>query len=324
MSSWEADKALVRGSSELNLAIGEPYFLRTLFQDYYPTHLPSSLDMSYPDPFKTLPALQAELEKLHPGKHIVVTLGAKQALHAAVHALNHKREYVRLFHRAPYWPTYPTIAKYGNLVFTSRPEDEYGPHLISCNTSPNNPDGVVLPTVTDIFDAAYAHSVYGFDSRLAPLAKIEVWSGGKMLGSPGVRVGWLVTEVEEFAQRASQYIEQTTSGVPITSQYHVAETLRLSEPHRERLYKRGAEVLKNNREYLSDALGNRANMAGEAAGMFAWVEFNDPDKLNQALDKTGVLIVDGKLCGKAGYHRISLGKNTQSFCKIVDTLVAAM
>lgn len=318
--SWEADKQLVRGGVKHNLAIGEPEFLRYHFEPYYPRHYPS--DLEYPDT-KPSAELECELRKLHPEGHIVVTVGAKQALHAAIWSINNKNGgmVTDIEVPAPFWPTYPSLAEHAHLGF-NRYVDGFEIKIL---TSPNNPDGKEFAQrECYIWDAAYAHSVYGW-SGAAPKHKISVWSAGKMLGSTGVRVGWLVTQDEQIAKLASRYVEQTTSGVALSSQHHVAATLRNTENIRPELYEKARKDLILNYERFDLYIGKYIdNLATDRKGMFAWFKAKDPEKFAKALETSGVAMVTGKACGldEAGVYRASMGRVLHQDAVVVlsDTL----
>jgi aspartate/methionine/tyrosine aminotransferase len=321
--SWENESQLVRGATEgqFNLAIGDPVFLREVFQPYYPRHYPA--DLSYPDT-KPSPELLAELQKLHPGQEIVVTCGAKQALHAAAYALKEDDSVVWLTHRTPCWPSYPTLADMHGMHFSDIPMMTE----VNCNTSPNNPDGTESSYPCNIWDSAYSHSVYGW-SGMPPPHDISVWSAGKMLGSPGVRVGWLCTEDSELAERARRYVEQTTSGVPTTSQYHVSATLRNTNAVREDLYSKAREVLEINSQsfmrlhpYLDTVSGYPMN----GRGMFAWFKVKESEKFKVAAKKAKVLVINGSACleSSPGWFRLSLGNTSCYTAAAIDALIATL
>lgn len=335
---WSADSQLVRSRSTdgWNLAIGEPHLLREVMSPYYPRHYPA--DLSYPDTVPD-PDLMTELRKRHPTGHIVVTTGAKQALYAAIWAILQIRiESDRLYHRAPYWPSYPTIAERSGLQFVStchELSDRQWERTVKVSTEPNNPDGssdyttMTWPTKVpsepgcDIWDAAYAdHDLYGWNGVI-PKHKISVWSAGKLLGSPGARVGWLVTEDEYLARLAGQYVEQHTSGVATTSQYHVAATMRNLEGVEHRVKRDFRVQLYSNRAlfhgYLEDHIIDRETDFNR--GMFAWFEPKNPEQFKAAIDKLKILMVDGSACGAPGCYRASLGLTNSKFHSAVLALV---
>jgi len=326
MDTWNADSQLVRSRSTegWNLAIGEPHLLREVMSPYYPRHYPA--DLSYPDTAPD-PDLMAELRKRHPTGHIVVTVGAKQALYAAIWAIKQIRiESDRLYHRAPHWPSYPTIAERSRLLHVTSDaglSDAQWERTIKVSTSPNNPDGSCEFLGCDIWDAAYAdHDLYGWNG-VVPRHKISVWSAGKLFGSPGARVGWLVTEEEHLARLATQYVEQHTSGVATTSQYHVAATMRNLEGVEHRVKRDFRVQLYSNRAlfhgYLEDHIIDHE--ADFSCGMFAWFEPKNPEQFKAAIDKLKILMVDGSACGVPGHYRASLGLTNSKFHSAVLALV---
>lgn len=317
MSNWAGDSQLIRGkvADGYNLSIGEPHLLREIMEFYYPRHYPA--DLSYPDT-KPDPDLLKELRELHPEGEIVVTVGAKQALYAAVYALKKLHGKQSMWHRAPYWPTYPTIASYMGLSFNSGPET---PGTIKVVTSPNNPDSRIDfgPYTSrgfgcDIWDAAYASGLYGWSPEWTPPHLISVWSAGKLLGNPGVRVGWLVTKDPALAAAATQYVEQTTSGVPTISQYHVAATLRNTKNIREDLIRTFKVRLSMNSLFFYGYLGDHiVSMESEgcSGGMFAWFKPVNPERFCQALKTSKVSMVEGTAFGEPGLYRANLGLKQQ-------------
>lgn len=313
--NWQGDKQLVRGSTDgINLAIGEPFVLREAMKQYYPKHYPP--DLSYPDT-KPSDDLREQLEKLHPRKNIVIALGAKHALHAAVYALKQKDKKINnLITPAPYWPTYPTIAALHGLRFN---KPTWFGHDLRVVTSPNNPDGSICTDYwdddIDIWDAAYAHRAYGFsqESWSIQRAKISVWSAGKMLGAPGVRVGWLVTNDPVLAEHAKRYVEATTSGVPTTSQYHVAATLRNTENVREEIFIKVNQTLRENWTKANRMYGTQQLPQG-VIGMFRWFKVPNPEAFKQTLERTKILLVNGTAFGDtADKYRISTAQSGEVY-----------
>lgn len=317
MSNWAGDSQLIRGKvvDGYNLSIGEPQLLREAMEFYYPRHYPA--DLSYPDT-RPDPDLLRELRELHPEGEIVVTVGAKQALYAAVYALKQTQEYKALWHREPYWPTYPTIASYMGLSFNSGPPE--APGTIRVVTSPNNPDSHIelgpYNTRTgfgvDIWDAAYASELYGWCPDWTPNHRIGVWSAGKLLGNPGVRVGWLVTREPALAAAATRYVEQTTSGVPTTSQYHVAATLRNIKNVRQDLIRTFKVRLSMNTAFFYGYLDDHVlSMESDYCngGMFAWFKPTNPERFAAALKAAKVTMVEGSAFGSPGFYRANLGLN---------------
>lgn len=317
----QADMQLVRETvpGGFNLAVGEPFFLQAVYEFLYPRYFEGRL--TYP-PLTGDPELVKMLRRRTSGHHVVVTNGAKQALFAACYALQMQRDqdskeqndFRQLYHPAPFWPTYPTVADLSGLGFTSG-----GPNKNSLNviTAPNNPDGSMenqLHPQWDIWDAAYASRVYGWD-YLVPFHKISVWSAAKLYGPSGYRIGWLATPDPELATLASQYVEKTTSGVSVPAQVFLKNLLfnidRLS-PENEMILLREARalLLKTNDAFmgLSKHFLEVRGFPATRQGMFAWVRARDPDRFKEMLGRAKVKVVGGVFCGGQGdWFRVSLG-----------------
>lgn len=322
-----------------NLAVGEPFFLRAIVEPLIYPAVAKLNNLSYPL-FKGSGRLLEELKWLYPGKHVVVTNGAKQALLAACYALIRERakqrkeqhywaaDARRLFHRKPYWVTYPTIAELSHLTFRDtdwHPED---PHTLRVTTSPNNPDGTVEvdSRCWDIWDAAYASPVYGWDG-IIPHHKISVWSASKLYGLSGLRVGWLVTGDEYLAQAAAEYVEKTTSGVAVPCQEVMADVLAKGRENHAALIDAGAKARRQLFENASSLI--RATPLVEKyegfplnkRGMFAWVKVQEPAEFEAILAKAQVKVVDGIHCGgDKGWYRISLGQTPKVMESACDAL----
>lgn len=303
---------------EFNLAVGEPFFLQKgVYGPLYPT--------GYKTPV-LYPALGGEkklvdlLKARHPDKHIVVTNGAKQALAASIYAIDRSSNghSSAVYHPAPYWPSYPTIASMSGLGFRAN-------HGLATDvtviTYPNNPTGVqpsLMDQEYDIWDAAYASLIYGFTGK-EPKHKMSVWSAAKLFGVSGYRIGWVATENERLAQLAAEFVEKTTSGVSILSQmflYRLLGEIKSSSLHSEEQFtKIGSELLcETSNEFMHLAMHvpiferiEGHPLCGQ--GMFAWVKAKDPARFELALELAKVKVVAGKHCGQnePGWYRISLG-----------------
>lgn len=329
----DPDKYLVRGPTPegvYNLAVGEPFFLRKHLQ--FPVSFRPETQTSYP-PYKGIKPLLDELGWMYPGKHVVVANGAKQALLATIYAFRHLAGKCAVYHEAPCWPTYPTLAKLSGLSFQSNPlnflmyrrdDDLFRRRYISIKTAPNNPDGRMDEQLDvgcyDIWDAAYAHPVYDWEPHQVPYHHVSVWSAAKLLGFSGDRVGWLVTGIKEIADAAADYIEKTTSGVNTRSQDIVAHTLKFIRENKDLTNSWYAEarsdLVRNFATYYSCIGWKMENVGANALcrGMFAF--FRVPEGLRERFAATikdaGVLLVPGEACGmgEEGWYRMSMGNYT--------------
>lgn len=313
------DLQMVRSQVEgtYNLAIGEPIFLQDT--------LPWAKAICPEGPFQYPhvggePELLKELQRAHKGMHVVVTTGAKQGISAVLYAYYNTyttdgTHYFHAIHQRPYWPSYPYLVDKeltgGRFNSYTDGRTEGGVRII---TSPNNPDGSQIAEECDVWDAAYAHYVYGF--KTPPTSwNVAVYSAAKLFGLSGLRVGWVVTSDAAIAAKVAEYVERFTSGVCVTAQRHVASVLRfvrVADDHHI-LYAKAREVLLANGEIFRKHLGDRVEVYSgvplDGSGMFAWFKADDDAKFQEALTKSKVLVIPGKSCGihDPGWWRMSMG-----------------
>lgn len=315
-----------------NLAIGEPFFLQAEFLD--------KLEISTPPKKLLYPSVGGEPElvvairdymlrtyNMSP-EHVVVTNGCKQAIAAAFYAFADVERRHVVVHGAPYWASYPTLAQSIALEFNSRGPKEA---LVSVVTSPNNPDGwepYPPKTPYDLWDAAYAHEVYGW-SGVAPIHRVSVWSAAKLFGGSGLRVGWLATDDAALAAKAAYHVEVSTSGVSTPSQMHllgILNGIRARPEDTKRLYRLAARVLEENADSFNDLVADHCARIGglpaSGRGMFAWFQARDPEAFASALVRAQVKLVTGEACGVygAGWYRMSLGHEAEYTRKALTKL----
>ena len=302
----QADMALVRDNvpGGFNLAVGEPYFLHEVYGSLYPQHFGGKV--TYPL-LTGDPELVEMLRQRFGGQHVVITNGAKQALLASCYALQLQRDrdpdqqydFLQVYHPAPFWPTYPTIADLSGLGFTSVGMSKNSLNIL---TAPNNPNGSMEDQTRlqwDIWDAAYASRIYGWD-YLVPFHRISVWSGAKLYGPSGYRVGWLATSDKHLATLAAEYVEKTTSGVATPSQYFMKGLLKnlasLSPEEDARLHQKARKMLLDTSNEFMELRHHFKTVDGvplHGAGMFAWVQAKDPDDFKRLLGLAKVKVVSG-------------------------------
>ena len=320
----QADMALVRDAvpGGYNLAVGEPFFLQEVYGTFYPRWFEGKL--TYPL-LNGDPELVEMLRKRFGGQHVVVTNGAKQALLASIYALQMKRErdpdkkvsFQQVYHEAPFWPTYPTLADLSGLGFTEKAGAIKQRRTLNIVTAPNNPDGRLADRIDnrwDIWDAAYASRVYGWD-YLVPYHRISVWSAAKLYGPSGYRIGWLATADKKLADLASQYVEKTTSGVATPSQVFLKNLMlnlgSVSVDEEQRLIAKARDLLLKTNEAFMELHKHFRTLKGfpeHRTGMFAWVQANDPQRFRELLDRAKVKAVNGVYCGgEPDWFRFSLG-----------------
>lgn len=295
-----------------NLSVGEPYFLQDAFTEFFSEYLhyyPHN-KLCYPS-YGGNKELLDELKIIHSEKHIVVTNGGKQALLAAMYAYQTVRNFKSVYHKPPYWPSYPTLAKLCNLNFDS--VLTHAADQLIVNTTPNNPDGHAYTDDCHIWDAAYAHMIYG--SFSPPKHEIAIYTASKVLGLSGFRVGWLVTDNDELAQAARHYLEITTSGVSSPAQELTARTLHLLRSSHIitcDMYHKAKAILSTNCCFFKQFIAphcSEIHGAPNGHGMFGWFKVKDSDKFSSALQKSHVKLVTGDVCGMTedGWYRMNLG-----------------
>lgn len=309
------DMLMLRGdvAGGFNLAVGEPVFLQEAMGDLSRYYLKAP-DLRYP-PFAGTASLIEALDKFHDGEysHYVVTVGAKQALVASFHALKQLEKTERVYTSAPYWPSYPTLVKSAGMqhqTVRSRPLAKD----IVVSTSPNNPNGMVSNHRCDIWDAAYAHPVYGFtDPTMVPKHQVVVYSAAKLFGLSGLRIGWLGTNNPELARLAGEYVEKATSGVSTHDQFALEGVLgAANKGDLHELFWQANKTLRANVETyvlrLGEYIQEDSGAWSDGTGMFAWFKPADPERFNSALEKSNVKVIPGNACGgHPDFYRMNLG-----------------
>jgi aspartate/methionine/tyrosine aminotransferase len=300
---------MARGAVEggYNIAVGEP----VLIQKY--VKFPHFNAPRGPFEYPTMdgdPGLIRALKELHPGfEHVVISNGGKQALAAAFYAYREARGKTHVEHAAPYWPSYPTLARFAGMTFGSFGESYED--SIKVITSPNNPDGGFgQPGAScDVWDAVYAHWVYGW-TGVEPICGVRIGSASKLLGLSGVRIGWALTNDADLAAMMRRYVEFTTSGVSILAQRYVRDALDTNSDDLIEGYAYARRDMLSNGNSLKHLLGKHlAEIKGVPAdhtGMFAWVLPKSPDAFLAACEAGKVAVVTGAACGRPGWVRLNM------------------
>jgi aspartate/methionine/tyrosine aminotransferase len=255
-----------------------------------------------------------EIQNLNPGMCVVVTNGAKQALSAALYALHDATKHA-VYHSAPYWPSFPTLANLEHLGFVCD-WPRFAGLYISILTRPNNPNGYDTNGYAscDIWDAAYASDLYGFKKEDEPVYKIKIESASKMFGLSGSRIGWALCYDAYTATKMAEYVELHTSGVCVPAQRKVAACLANLDKLQTGFDKARRELLINADIFWQNLGGFVDQVEGvpdNGTGMFAWFKIY-PDvsiQFVQALETAKVRLIEGAACGIPGYWRMSMAQD---------------
>jgi aspartate/methionine/tyrosine aminotransferase len=304
---------LARGIDDdhFNLAIGEAHVLQRNL--VLPSRKTTRGENLYPSPCGDS-FLIKEIQNLNPGMCVVVTNGAKQALSAALYALHDATKH-GVYHPAPYWPSFPTLANLEHLGFVCD-KPKFSGLYIHILTLPNNPNGYVYNgyQTCDIWDAAYGSDLYGFQKEHEPGYMIKVESASKLLGLSGSRIGWAVTHDSYLASRMAEYVELHTSGVNVPSQRKVAACLANLDKLQTGLDKARRELLINAGIFWQELGGFVDKVEGvpsNGTGMFCWFTVY-PDvsvQFVKALETAKVRLIEGTACGMPGWWRMSMAQD---------------
>jgi len=326
------DATMIRGNGDVkyDLAVGQPDVVRFSFGIFTEDLVKFSSVQDYPI-YRGQPQLLELLKKIFKAKYAVVTNGCKQAVFAAVDALQRQAIEIdidkrAIYHWQPtYWPSYQTIADFMGLSFYGGKYEGRPIGAINVVTWPNNPDGMQTPPknefVYDIWDAAYASPIYGFNGT-RPKNRISTWSAAKLFGVPGLRIGWALTNDENLANKMAQYVEKTTSGVSTASQNFLTKLLIELEnmdsvvltSEIQNIYQKIQLNGNTFRQYMSPYVEDfRGVPALHGGGMFAFFKTSVPKStFEEALKKAEVRLVPGYSCGaeEKGWYRMSMSRHS--------------
>lgn len=207
----------------IDLGIGEPHYLRDVVTAVHDVRefrfdtMPRVWEYAPPTGYD--PLVRA-LEERH-GAPVVVTIGAKHGIFAALHAL-HCEGVRSVSYRTPYWASFPFMMERAGMrsVLDGGVADA---HLL---VMPNNPDGYVTDPASAratgkplIHDAAYYTKSYLPEgTEVEAIGDMQVFSASKMYGLSGLRLGWVVCHEPRYRDAVASFVEATTAGVSTASQ----------------------------------------------------------------------------------------------------------
>lgn len=286
-------------------------------------------------------ALLANAVTQHPrtAEQVVVTNGAKQAIHLALASLLSPGDEVLL--PVPAWVSFPELIRLagGVPVATSHDLTDLERHITHRTkaillNSPNNPTGAIYSEqqLAALSALAQRHHLFVLSDELyrcfsftrphaSPLLSIDperaVWFDGvsKSHGLTGMRMGWAVAPTS-LVSRMVALASQETSCANSTSQYLAEVALRR--------YPNGVPALlqatSDRRQWLLpqlDALSSELSvplLPDRCDGAFyAWIDISDllsaeqttEAWCNELLDQTGVALMYGDAFGAPGFVRLA-------------------
>jgi aspartate/methionine/tyrosine aminotransferase len=319
---------LTREEGVIDLAVGEPVFLRDAMEGFYPEKNDLRfIEPTYPEASGSPDLRHAIVRFLGRGDphKIVVTNGCLQALSASMWALREVHVISGATAVTPYFPYFKPLAKLAGLHWMDEPGEADIPESVNVVAWPNNPSGQDPLTMAwpkfdiSIWDAAYASPTYAWEGGI-PEHYVEVGSAAKTFGLSSLRVGWAIFQNELVARKAAEYVEITTAGVSNLSQEFLRATLAKTERNprawqnrqtlaRSELGAAGDEFYAMLGPYCDHIHGVPAGHGG----MFAWFEPKDLERFDKALTDTKVKLVNGMHFGaNFSWFRMNLGADRET------------
>jgi aspartate aminotransferase len=365
----EARILRAQGEDVINLGIGEPKNRTPI-----PAILSAAAKLSTGDvkytPTDGLPSLKKAIigyTEEHYGRavrpeNVVVTAGAKQAIHSLLFTLLDPQDEVILM--APYWVSYPEMVRMvGGVPAIVMPEEgTFLPRMqdlrkaVSSRTkavilnSPNNPSGIIFPEgfvaelvefcegkglylVADdiyhmlVFDGQRAAPAYNFTQRDIESSRIIVINGiSKTYGMTGFRIGWAVAP-QAVVKIMTNVLAQTTSCASAISQVAAEGALTGSQSYVESL----RVTIQNNRDVVMQELTGVSSVrtARPQGAFYCLPDFRRYNQDSVALaafllEKTLVVTVPGKEFGMEGHLRLSFSGSVKDLTEGVARIKWAL
>ncbi len=281
-----------------------------------------------------------------PSEDVLITCGAIEAVHLAVHALVGPGDEVVV--QQPMYPAVAGLARMRGALVRRWPlargasatarVDTLVPLLTDATrlvaiTQPNGPTGAVLDEneldtlarllaergIRLLSDEVYRDLAIEPGLAVASAAHqmnaIVVGDVAKPLGLGGLRVGWLIAHDAVLRDSIATLRDYTTLSVPTPSD----ALARIALGHVDALLERPLENIRANVARLRTLAARDHFLAFDAprAGATAFVRVADADGLQRALAAAGVLVVPGALFGEPDHLRIGLAGDQAEF---VDAL----
>jgi aspartate aminotransferase len=362
---------VLRGQGEdvINLGIGEPKNRTPMPAILSAASKLSTGDVKY-TPTDGLPSLKKAIigyTEEHYGRvacpeNVIVTAGAKQAIHSLLFTLLDPQDEVILM--APYWVSYPEMVRMvgGVPVIVMPEEGTFLPRLqdikqaVSSRTkavilnSPNNPSGMIFPEallaelvefcerkdlylIADdiyhklVFDGLRAAPAYGFTQKDIESSRIIVINGiSKTYGMTGFRIGWAVGP-RAIIEIMTNVLAQTTSCASALSQVAAEGALTGTQSYVESL----RVTIQNNRDVVMQELAGLSSVTTPRpqGAFYCLPDFRHYNQDSVALSafllqRALVVTVPGREFGMEGHLRLSFSGSVKDLTEGVARMKWAL
>lgn len=248
-----------------------------------------------------------------PNTHIVVTVGAVQAIQAAL-AYFQSKSYKKVHIPKPYWGRFDDFLSLHNMDQIDQQEKD----SVNFITSPNNPDGIDQSDIkANIRDACYNWPIYT-NNVLKFSDEITIFSLSKLSGFSSTRIGWAVVQSEEIAIFMNNYVNIFTSGISIESQNSALHIMNHIDSN-PAIIQTCSTILKNRHkeinQFVSEKNINIKILSNQ--GMFLYIQTDTdlPGKLN-------IETVSGSFFhdSRKNIHRINIGTTAADWNEFIRRL----
>jgi len=233
-------------------------------------------------------------------RHVVVTSGAHMGVAAALLAMERRLRSSEVHYDRLHFFKYPQLVRALNMIRVDA--DEYmqrGKNVILLTASPSNPTGLLNLQGHEgdtIWDACYHNEIYTSPIACEQLPRPEhlcmVGSLGKVTGINGLRVGWVATSDQSFADD----VRQSHYNLALTTSTICAEVAKnfFRTVDTDAFFHRAWGYLCDNRYQLSK-LEYLFDVPVPEYGMFWFVRADA--QARELLLRAGVTFIEGTECG---------------------------
>lgn len=265
-------------------------------------------------------------------KHIFLTNGASGGCTIALRAHKHMGYDTMITNPPPYFPLYPSMAYAADLAHTTEKEcfSDWKDSNVVLLDSPHNPTGLHqgVPSwamnCSVIWDAVYHNNVYSAILPGAPAHDVMVGSFSKLTGLNGIRLGWIATNNDLYADEIGKLLAPEYCGLSkpsvvvlnaLLDQFNVDPGYWWTAFETAARYK-----LDLNREIWSELERFFAGTPVSANGMFYYAPMDSACK--RLFEKAGVLWQSGTKCGTDDdFGRFNIGQDTKL---VIDAMRAVL